>query len=122
MSRIRSRNTALEDRVFRFLQREKIHFLRHYGRVPGAPDIAVPRKKMAVFIDGDFWHGWKFSSRRGRLPEVYWQSKIAGNIHRDRARRAKLKRQGWKILRVWEHEIKKGQDGAFQKIKQFLLD
>jgi DNA mismatch endonuclease (patch repair protein) len=120
MSRIRSRNTALETFVFKFLQRERIYFLKHYSKIAGAPDIALPRKKKAVFIDGDFWHGWRFARRKSRLPEVYWQAKIEANIARDRSRRSKLKRQGWKVLRVWEHQLKASPELALNKIKVFL--
>jgi len=58
MSRIRSKNTGLERAVFAELRKAGIRFQRHYDRVPGAPDIALPRRKRAVFIHGDFWHGY----------------------------------------------------------------
>ena len=120
MSHIRSRNTSLEEAVFKYLRREKIYFFKHYSKAPGVSDIALPRKMRAVFIDGDFWHGWKFEKRGGSLPKVYWREKIAGNIHRDRLRRAKLKRMGWAVLRVWEHEMKRSPDTSLLKIKKFL--
>jgi DNA mismatch endonuclease (patch repair protein) len=121
MSRIRSRNTSLELRVFRFLRREGIHFQKHYKKAAGAPDVALPKKKRAVFIDGDFWHGWKFKKQRPRLPAIYWRSKIEGNIIRDKSRRAALKRNGWKVIRIWEHELVKKEEKTLQRIKEFLL-
>ena len=120
MSRIRSQNTSLETNVFRYLKRHRIHFQKHYKKAPGVPDIALPRKKKAVFIDGDFWHGWKFSERKKTLPKVYWREKIERNIQRDKANRAKLRRAGWRVLRVWEHELKKKPEKTLQKIADFL--
>lgn len=121
MSRIRSQNTSLEKLVFKYLRREGIYFQKHYKKAPGAPDIALPKKKCAVFIDGDFWHGWKFKERRRRLPKRYWQGKIEGNMKRDKAIRAQLKRMDWRILRVWEHDLKKNPEASLRKIREFLI-
>lgn len=120
MSKIRSKNTRVEVLVFKELQRRKIYFQKHYKRAVGSPDIALPRKKKAVFIDGDFWHGYQFSKQRERLPKKYWQGKIESNIKRDRRVRVKLKREGWKVLRVWEHEVLKNFDKTMKKISSFL--
>ena len=120
MSKIRSKNTKAEILVFKELQRRKIYFQKHYKRAVGNPDIALPRKKKAVFIDGDFWHGYQFSKQKKRLPKKYWQGKIENNIKRDRRIRAKLKREGWQVLRVWEHEMLKNFDETIEKIITFL--
>jgi len=105
MSKIRSKNTKAELIVFRELRKRKIYFQKHYKKAVGSPDIAFPRKKMAIFIDGDFWHGRNFAKNKNRLPKKYWRRKIETNIIRDRKNRAKLKRQGWKVLRVWERSV-----------------
>ena len=122
MSRIRAKNTSCEVFVFRYLRRNKVYFQKHYNRIPGCPDIALPRKKKAVFIDGDFWHGWKYNARRDKLPKVYWRDKIENNIRRDLRNRRRLKREGWELLRVWEHEIKavRTRESALARIKNFL--
>jgi len=101
MSRIHATNTQLEKRVFKYLQRKRIHFQRHYSRALGNPDIALPRKKKAVFIDGDFWHGWKFKEKSQRLPKEYWREKIERNIKRDEQNKRALRGDGWRVLRVW---------------------
>ena len=72
MSKIRSKNNKAEILVFKELQRRKVYFQKHYKRAVGSPDIALPRKKKAVFIDGDFWHGYQFSKQKERLPKKYW--------------------------------------------------
>jgi DNA mismatch endonuclease, patch repair protein len=120
MSKIRSKNTKAEVIVFRELRRRRIYFQKHYNRAEGCPDIALPRKKKAVFIDGDFWHGYQFSKNKKRLPKKYWQDKIENNIKRDRDNRLKLKEAGWHVLRVWEHEVLKNFDETMAKIVNFL--
>ena len=83
----------------------------------GSLDVALPSRKIAIFIDGDFWHGYKFSQRKARLPVKYWQNKIETNMKRDKRNRARLRKLGWKVLRVWEHEVRKG---GIEKIVSFL--
>ena len=123
MALIRSKNTEPERKVFSHLRSRGIYFQRHYGKVPGSPDVALPRQKKAVFIDGDFWHGYQFHKRRAKLSPGYWLEKIEANIARDRRTRRQLRKLGWKVLRVWEHELR-GKKGiiALEKIENFLLE
>ena len=121
MSLIRGKNTKPEMEVFRYLRSQKIYFQKHYKKVPGSPDVALPSKKIAVFIDGDFWHGWQFEKRREKLPETYWRGKIEANIKRDKRNFARLRRSGWKVLRVWEHQLKGKRKGkTLERVAQFL--
>lgn len=120
MSKIRSKNTKAEKLVFSELRKRGVYFQKHYGRVAGKPDIALPRRKLAVFIDGDFWHGWQFKKNKRRLPKKYWTEKIQQNMVRDKKNRAILKSKGWKVLRVWEHEIIRKKELAINKILKFL--
>lgn len=120
MSKIRSRDTQVEKLVFQELARHGIYFQRYYKRTIGNPDIALPKKKIAIFIDGDFWHGYQFAKLKKRLPKEYWLEKIERNVKRDKMYRAKLKRQGWKVLRVWEHEVRKDFEKTIAKITKFL--
>lgn len=122
MSNIRSKNTKAETVIFRGLSKRRIYFQKHYKKVIGAPDIALPRKKKAVFIDGDFWHGYDFEKLKRRLPEKYWISKIERNIKRDIRYSRFLRKEGWVILRVWEHEILKTPDKILRKIENFLVN
>jgi DNA mismatch endonuclease (patch repair protein) len=126
MSRIRYKNTRAELIVFAHLRKHKIYFQKHYDRVPGKPDIALPRKKLAVFIDGDFWHGRTFERlRRSRNdPDDYWVKKIARNMQRDIEQQDALLQAGWKILRVWESDImrKRTSEEALSLIVDFLQE
>ncbi|MDD5251417.1 MAG: very short patch repair endonuclease [Patescibacteria group bacterium] len=106
MSCIRGTNTGIEMTVFRYLRSRRIYFRKHYKLAAGRPDVSVPSRRIAVFIDGDFWHGYRFPAWRAKLPE-YWQKKIAGNRARDRRNFAKLRRDGWLVVRVWEHSLKR---------------
>ncbi|TSC84808.1 MAG: DNA G/T mismatch repair endonuclease [Parcubacteria group bacterium Gr01-1014_13] len=120
MAAIKSRNTGLEVIVFKILKNRKVYFQKHYKGITGSPDIALPRKKIAIFIDGDFWHGYNFAKLKRRLPKKFWIQKIENNIKRDKAVRLKLKKDGWKIMRIWEHEIKKKLLQTLDKIEDFL--
>lgn len=123
MSLIRAKNTQAERFVFSHLRSKKIYFQKHYKGVPGCPDIALPKMKKAVFIDGDFWHGRDFDRvRRGKKANDYWVKKIQSNMDRDRKQRAVLRRSGWSIIRIWESELKrlKTRPSRLVKIEKFL--
>jgi len=120
MSKIRSKETQIEQIVFKYLRKQRVYFQKHYKKAPGSPDIALPRKKIAIFIDGDFWHGWRFSKKKGKLPKKYWLAKIESNIQRDKKNHAKLRRRGWKVLRIWEHQLKNQPEKYLEKILQFI--
>lgn len=125
MSRIRGKNTSPEVLVFRYLRKQGIYFQKHYKRAKGSPDIALPRKKKAVFIDGGFWHGYDFENRKGKLlaaEQHYWVKKIERNMERDESCRKALLEAGWQILRVWDHDIKRKRtrEQVFGEIVEFL--
>jgi len=122
MAAIKSKNTGIERLVFAHLRREKLHFQRHYKRVVGKPDVAVPSRRLAVFIDGDFWHGYHYPLWRHKLPSAFWHEKIERNRARDRRNFAKLRRQGWRVLRIWEHDLVKRPDEALARVAAFLRD
>jgi DNA mismatch endonuclease, patch repair protein len=122
MSRINSKNTKAEIMVFRELRKRGIYFQKHYKRIKGNPDIALPRKKKAVFIDGDFWHGYDYDKLISRLPKGYWKEKIIRNVERDKKYTLSLKNKGWQVLRVWEHEVKKDFYNTMDKIVNFLSE
>ncbi len=103
MSRVRGSNTLPERLVERFLRQHKIHFRRHDRRLPGTPDIIVPRSHVAIFVNGCFWHGHR-GCRRSRLPSTrrkFWADKIQANRKRDERVRRALRRRGWTVLTVW---------------------
>ncbi len=120
MSRIRGKGTGIERMVFGDLRKAKIHFRPHYALAPGRPDAAVPSRKLAVFVHGDFWHGWRYSEKSTKLPAGFWREKIVRNRERDRKNMGKLRRMGWKVLCVWEHELKKSEEKTLKRVREFL--
>jgi DNA mismatch endonuclease (patch repair protein) len=115
MSRIKGKNSALEKFVFIELKRRRFKFRKHVKKLAGSPDVAFVRKKLVVFVDGDFWHGYKYAKWGARL-KPFWRDKIESNMRRDRRNFAKLRKDGWTVLRVWGHQIKKRPDQTIGKI------
>jgi DNA mismatch endonuclease (patch repair protein) len=123
MSLVRSKNSKAELITFRYLRRKQIYFQKHYSRAPGKPDIALPRRKKAVFIDGDFWHGRTHArTLELRGPDDYWTKKVERNMARDKIQIKELKNSGWQALRVWESDInrKRTREETLNKISIFL--
>ena len=124
MALVRSKNSKAERATFRYLRSKKIYLQKHYKRANGTPDIALPRKKKAVFIDGDFWHGRRLHDIiRTRGEDDYWTYKILDNMSRDETVRAELISNDWKILVVWESDInrKRTKLVTLESISSFLL-
>lgn len=124
MSRIRNKNTRPETIVFKFLRNEHIYFKKHYKSKHGIViDIALPRKKIAVFIDGDFWHGRTLEAMKiTRNEDDFWVNKIRQNVERDSRQRTHLSEKGWKLLSVWGSDLmrKSTRETELYKIKKFL--
>jgi DNA mismatch endonuclease (patch repair protein) len=105
MARIGNRNTSPELVLRKLLWRQGLRYQLH-RRVEGArPDIVFGRARVAVFIDGCFWHGCPEHYVRPRSREEFWAEKLRTNIERDRAQTLHLEAQGWTILRFWEHDV-----------------
>lgn len=103
MSHIRSTNTKLEQQFFAVLDKHKILYVKHPD-IYGKPDCQI--NNLLIFLDSDFWHGWKFKEWKIRLPKKYWVEKIERNIKRDKQKFNKLRRIGYKVLRIWAHNLK----------------
>jgi DNA mismatch endonuclease (patch repair protein) len=106
MSQIKGKDTRPEIVLRRLLHKSGLRYSLHISDLPGKPDIVFKHIKLAVFVDGDFWHGWKFRSLSNRL-SPRWSLKIKSNIIRDRKNHKDLEKDGWRVLRFWEHEVLK---------------
>lgn len=115
MSRIRSKNTTPERLICSALRQRGLRFSCHPRELPGSPDIVFKRQRLIVFIDGDFWHGWRFPLWKHKLSEP-WQKKIEATRRRDKKARRRLKAQGWTVLRIWEHQIEKLPQACVERI------
>ena len=118
MSRIRSKNTSLEVEFRKLLWKNGLGRYRIHYRLPGKPDIVYVSKKIVIFLDGDFWHGYNWKKLGKVPPRKYWQKKIQKNIDRAKKYNNMLKKDGWKVVRIWEHEIKRNAETCIKKIKK----
>lgn len=108
MSRIRSKDTTVEVLVRKALYSRGIRYRKNYRKLPGSPDIVVTSKKIAIFINGCFWHGHS-GCKYFRIPKSnteYWTNKINHNINRDQTKITELLHLGWRVIIVWECEVK----------------
>ena len=95
-----------------------IRYRKNYKKIPGSPDIAITKYRIAVFVDGEFWHGENWEVRKTKLKNNrdYWIEKIEENIARDIRNDNTLKEMDWIPLHFWEKEVKKNLDGCVNKI------
>jgi DNA mismatch endonuclease (patch repair protein) len=119
MSRIRSKNTQAELALRRELFRLGLRYRIHAPDLPGRPDIVFRGRRVAVFVDGDFWHGRRFDDWAHKLSEP-WRAKIARNRARDAASNAALKALGWAVVRVWEKDLKADPAVGVARIRRLL--
>jgi DNA mismatch endonuclease (patch repair protein) len=106
MRAIRSRhNKNTEETLASILRQTHIRGWRRHLRLPGTPDFVFPRARLAVFVDGCFWHLCPKCTSLPRTNAVYWRHKLFKNRARDKYLTAELKRRGWRVLRIWEHEL-----------------
>lgn len=101
-----------------------MRFRKNYALLPGRPDVVFPGVRVAVFCDGDFWHGRNWQERRRLLREgsnsTYWTAKIAANIARDEQQTAELKKMGWTVVRLWEGDILRDPRRAAQLVARMV--
>jgi len=115
MSRIKGKDTGLEILVRSKLHKQGFRFRKHVRDLPGKPDVVFITAKIAVFIDGDFWHGYDFSSWEHKVSE-FWKIKIWKNIERDARNHRKLRDMGWEVIRLWQHEIEENLETSINRI------
>ncbi len=108
MSRIRSKDTVPEMRIRSALHRAGYRFRLHVRELPGKPDIVLPKYKTVIFVHGCFWHRHEGCSG-ATMPstnQAFWKEKFRKNVKRDKKEQAALKRLGWKVIVIWECELK----------------
>lgn len=116
MQNIRAVDTKVELFVARELRKRRIYCARNVKSITGKPDFVFRRKRMVVFVDSDFWHG---HPKRCIMPKSnceYWNQKIERNKMRDREVNQELRKEGWKVIRLWEHDLEQHFKTAFKKI------
>jgi len=122
--RNRKTDTTAELTLRRALWRAGLRYRVHQKGLPGTPDIVFPRQRVAVFVDGDFWHGRDWEQRKDRLTSnnnaAYWIAKIGYNRERDRNNEVLLIDAGWKVIRLWETDVLKDPQGAARRVSELI--
>ncbi|MFA6096032.1 MAG: very short patch repair endonuclease [Candidatus Paceibacterota bacterium] len=119
MSKVRSKDSKLEIEFRKKLWKVGFRYCKNSSKYFGKPDLVLSKYKAVIFVDSCFWHGCK---RHGSMPNTrkrFWQLKLARNVERDREVTKYYKKIGWKIFRIWEHQLKNGQkiiDRIIQRI------
>ncbi len=127
MSAIPSKNTEPELILRKALWQKKLRYRVNYKKLPGKPDVVFTKYRIAVFCDGDFWHGhnWAIRGLESLEEELagysdFWRNKIEHNIARDTEVNRLLAEQGWTVIRLWESDIRSDLEGCVQKIEDVL--
>lgn len=110
MSRVRgSGNQSTEQKLIRLFRQNSIIGWRRNYSLFGKPDFVFPKKRVAVFVDGEFWHGHPTLGQIPKTNKEFWSEKIARNRKRDRLVNRTLKEKGWVVVRIWQHQLKDSQ-------------
>lgn len=117
MSKVRGKDTKPEIRLRKELWHRGYRYRKQYG--PCRIDIAFPGRKVAIFVDGCFWHMCPMHCKIPESNRDYWEPKLKRNVDRDKERTAMLETQGWTVLRIWEHELK-NIDEVAERIERIL--
>jgi DNA mismatch endonuclease, patch repair protein len=115
MSRIRSRDTKPEVMLRRTLWQRGLRY-RIHNDLPGRPDIVFPSRKIVIFVDGCFWHRCPQHWKAPKNNAEFWEQKIRGNQIRDARVNRELEEAGWQVIRVWEHDVRKGLETTADKL------
>ena len=116
-------DTKTEILLRKALWHRGIRYRKNWRKLTGCPDIVLTRQKIAIFVDGDFWHARGYQDRPGSQIDTnqsYWQKKLARNVERDREVNDQLTEQGWLVLRFWESDIKKDLDNVLAEILSYI--
>jgi DNA mismatch endonuclease (patch repair protein) len=116
MSRVRSTDTTPELLVRKLSHARGLRFRKHCAWLPGRPDLVFVRSRTVVFVEGDYWHGWRFPAWREKLAP-YWKQKIDRNRRRDARNLRKLRRERWFVIRIWEHDVKRDVGRCIDRIE-----
>lgn len=123
MASVKSKNTKAELVLRLALWHRGIRYRKNWRKLPGTPDIVITKNKIAIFVDGDFWHARGHQNNPGEevaSNKDFWRKKLARNVERDKEVNDQLTQDGWLVLRFWESDIKKNIDGVVDEIMKYL--
>ena len=124
MSNIKNKNTGPELILRRALWKLGIRYRLNVRKLPGKPDVVIGKIKIAIFVDGEFWHGYEWEKKKGKISanRDYWIPKIERNMERDLQNSNELQRMGFVVIRFWEHEIRKDLEICINKITTIISE
>ena len=122
MSYVKSKDSKIETLFRKELWKSGFRYRKNSGKYFGKPDIVLPKYKTTIFVDSCFWHGCKKHCRIPATNKKYWLNKIERNKERDKEVNKFYKKTGWKIVRIWEHELLEVSDKCISKIVVFLKE
>lgn len=122
MANVKLKGGTDEEAMAKALWHKGYRYWRNYKKLPGSPDIALQKHHIAVFIDGEFWHGYDWENRKPKLKRNrdYWIAKIEENIARDARVDRQLDELGWTPIHFWSKEVKKDLKGCIQKVEKLI--
>lgn len=120
MRAIKAFGTKPERVVELWFRKLRLRYRKHDHNLPGRPDFVFGRLRKIVLVHGDFWHGWRFPFWKARLPKGYWRAKIERNRTNDLQNRRRLRKLGWEVLVIWEHQIRNAPGTTFGRLGAFL--
>ena len=122
MARVSLKRGKAETLLAKLLWENGYRYRLNYKKLPGSPDIVLTKKKVAIFVDGEFWHGFDWENRKTKLKSNrdYWIEKIEENIERDMKNDFLLKELGWQVIHFWECEILRDTKFCFAVIDELL--
>ena len=118
MAKVHLKAGKAEVELAKALWTRGLRYRKNYRKLPGSPDIAILKHHIAVFVDGEFWHGKDWEEKKSRLKsnKEYWVEKIEENIARDKRNDALLTKDGWSCMHFWEKDVLKNSDTCVQMI------
>ncbi len=121
MRRVKSRETAIEISFRKLLWNKGVRYRKNSSEYYGKPDIVVSPRKLVVFLDSCFWHGCRKHLRMPEQNRSYWEDKIRRNKQRDQNVSNYYKSKGWKIIRIWEHQLRNNQPKSINRVRRALI-
>lgn len=123
MSRVKLKGGNEESLLAKTLWHEGYRYWLNYKKLPGSPDIAILKYRIAIFVDGEFWHGYDWDNKKHKLKRnrEYWIEKIEENIARDMRVDKELIAMGWTPIHFWTKEVKKDLNGCIETIKETIF-
>ncbi len=124
MSKVHLKGGKDEEQLAKALWHAGYRYRRNYRKLPGRPDIAIQKHHIAIFVDGEFWHGFDWENRKPKLKRnrEYWIEKIEENIARDKRNDLLLQEHGWKVLHFWEKEVLKNREACIRTIEDAIME